>query len=187
MLVATCTAERYVGAVFLHRVDVLRAESGDDGYVLLVTGLVINFDMFLDVSGTNHAGSARKTESGRSSSRSNELSALCAILQTRLQSDAKYRASHTRQRRAEHQLFSERLPPQTTILSGPAGILGRSVFVPFVDGMVEQLASRFQQLSAHACRALLLIPSNLDNLQEDHIMQLQQYYEPNLPSPLSFR
>ncbi|XP_066274145.1 52 kDa repressor of the inhibitor of the protein kinase-like [Branchiostoma lanceolatum] len=63
----------------------------------------------------------------------------------------------------------------------------RSVFVPFVDGMVEQLATRFQQLSALACRALLLIPSNLHNLQEDHILQLQQYYEPDLPSPLSFR
>ncbi|CAH1233388.1 C14orf93 [Branchiostoma lanceolatum] len=43
--------------------------------------------------------------------RSDELSALCATLQTRLQSDAKFRASHTRQQRAEHQLFSERLPP----------------------------------------------------------------------------
>ncbi|CAH1240839.1 ZSCAN29 [Branchiostoma lanceolatum] len=51
----------------------------------------------------------------------------------------------------------------------------RSVFVPFVDGMVEQLATRIQQFSAHTCCALLLIPSNLHNLREDHIMQLQQY------------
>ncbi|XP_078679498.1 52 kDa repressor of the inhibitor of the protein kinase-like [Branchiostoma floridae x Branchiostoma belcheri] len=63
----------------------------------------------------------------------------------------------------------------------------RSVFLPFVDSMVEQLATRFQQLTAHACRALLLIPSNLDNLQEDHIQQLQQFYEPDLPSPHTFR
>ncbi|KAI8497660.1 hypothetical protein Bbelb_243120 [Branchiostoma belcheri] len=38
----------------------------------------------------------------------------------------------------------------------------------------------------HACRALLLIPSNLDNLQENHIQQLQQCYEPDLPSPHTF-
>ena len=62
----------------------------------------------------------------------------------------------------------------------------RSVFVPFVDNMVEQLASRFSQLTLHACRALLLMPANLENLTEDHGQKLRQFYEPDLPSPLSF-
>ncbi|XP_035660282.1 52 kDa repressor of the inhibitor of the protein kinase-like [Branchiostoma floridae] len=63
----------------------------------------------------------------------------------------------------------------------------RSIFVPFVDGMVEQLTSRFPQLTAHACRALMLIPSNVHSLQQDHIQQLREYYEPDLPSPLSLQ
>ena len=40
-----------------------------------------------------------------------------------------------------------------------------SVFVPFIDNMVEQLASCFSQLTVHACRALLLIPANVETSQ----------------------
>ena len=52
--------------------------------------------------------------------------------------------------------------------------------------MVEQLASRFSQLTVHACRALVLIPANLENLTDDHVKELHQYHEPDLPSPMSF-
>ncbi|XP_078585777.1 52 kDa repressor of the inhibitor of the protein kinase-like [Branchiostoma floridae x Branchiostoma japonicum] len=68
----------------------------------------------------------------------------------------------------------------------PEAYFRRSVFIPFVDSMVEQLATRFRQLTVHACHALMLIPSDLHNMTEDHINQLHEYYEPDLPSPFSF-
>ena len=68
----------------------------------------------------------------------------------------------------------------------PEAYYTRSVFVPFVDNMVEQLVSRFSQLTVHACRAQMLIPANLENLTDDHVKELHQYHEPDLPSPMSF-
>ena len=38
----------------------------------------------------------------------------------------------------------------------------RTIFLPFVDGIIQQLSDLFPQLTLHATRGLLLIPSNLE-------------------------
>lgn len=61
----------------------------------------------------------------------------------------------------------------------------RTLYVPFVDGLVQQLRDRFQGMSAHALQGLLLIPTNLEKLDDECQQKLLEFYKTDLPSPSS--
>ena len=58
----------------------------------------------------------------------------------------------------------------------------RTIFVPFLENMVQQMADRFPQLTLHATRGLFLIPNNLEGLTNEHVKGLLCYYGPDLPA-----
>ena len=48
----------------------------------------------------------------------------------------------------------------------------RTIFLTFVDGIIQHLSDWFPQLTLHATRGLLLIPSNLENLTDKSIINI---------------
>ena len=61
----------------------------------------------------------------------------------------------------------------------------RAIFLPFLDSLLQQLQNRFEGLSVHALQGLLLIPSNLEKLEETPEKLLVQHYAPDLHSASS--
>lgn len=62
----------------------------------------------------------------------------------------------------------------------------RVVFVPYLDSLIEELDSRFSQLSIQAIRGLCLIPVNLEQLDDQRFNDLKSYYEADMPSAKTF-
>ena len=62
----------------------------------------------------------------------------------------------------------------------------RSVFLPYLDNLMEALDARFNQLSLQAIRGLCLIPANLGKLSDERKTDLKSYYSDDLPSLKSF-
>ena len=58
----------------------------------------------------------------------------------------------------------------------------RAIFLPFLDGLLQELCDRFGGLSAHAMQGLMLIPSNLEKLDTDCQNKLLDYYSRDLLS-----
>ena len=63
----------------------------------------------------------------------------------------------------------------------------RTIFIPFLDKIISELETRFSQLAKCATRAMHLIPSNLHNLVETSINELNEFYGPDLPFRTSLR
>ncbi|XP_068680734.1 52 kDa repressor of the inhibitor of the protein kinase-like [Montipora foliosa] len=61
----------------------------------------------------------------------------------------------------------------------------RTIFLPFLDNLQQQMNTRFNALSEAALLGLLLIPSNLQKLDKCSQEKLIQHYSPDLPSPSS--
>ena len=53
----------------------------------------------------------------------------------------------------------------------------RTIFIPFLDGMLNQLRDRFQGMSALAIQGLILIPSNFQKLDETMKDKLVEFYD----------
>lgn len=68
---------------------------------------------------------------------------------------------------------------------GPLAYFRRSIFVPFLDGLLDQMANRFSGLSKSAVFGLLLIPVNLDKLDKSSSSKVIQHYSPDLPAAAS--
>lgn len=64
--------------------------------------------------------------------------------------------------------------------------LKRSVFIPFVDSLIQQFGMRFNDLSKASIRGMYLMPSNLHFLNQECINSLLSYYKSDLPSPNIF-
>eukprot|EP00731_Ephydatia_muelleri_P027339 Em0019g212a len=62
----------------------------------------------------------------------------------------------------------------------------QTMYLPFVDGIIQQLSDLFPQLTLRATRGLLLIPSNLEKLTDKSIIDIMEYYEPDLFCKHSF-
>ncbi len=67
--------------------------------------------------------------------------------------------------------------------STPKTYYRRSLFLPFIDSLLQQLGDRFQGLTASAIQGLLLIPSNVQRLDSDKQEMLASFYAPDLPCP----
>ena len=62
----------------------------------------------------------------------------------------------------------------------------RTVFVPFLDHLLQELDNRFSQLSQDAIKGFCLIPPELPRLSESDITTLFERFKDDLPSPSSF-
>jgi len=67
----------------------------------------------------------------------------------------------------------------------PVAYFRRAIFLPFLDNLLEQINTRFKGQSEAALLGLLLIPANLQQLNESSQEKLIQHYSPDLPSPSS--
>lgn len=58
-------------------------------------------------------------------------------------------------------------------------------FFPFLTTLLQQIKTRFNELSEAALLGLLLIPANLQKLQKSSQEKVIQHYSPDIPSPSS--
>ena len=61
-----------------------------------------------------------------------------------------------------------------------------AVFLPFLDGLLTELNTRFSQLNRDAIHGLLLLPPNLCKLDDQKISQLKAAYLDDLPEADTF-
>ena len=66
--------------------------------------------------------------------------------------------------------------------SSPEECWRRSVFVPFLDHIIQELSDRFSQLNEDAVKRLNLLPSNLSNLSAEDIHIICKRFRTDLPS-----
>ena len=57
----------------------------------------------------------------------------------------------------------------------------RTVFIPFLDCLAQQLNDRFQERTKDAIKAMYLIPSNLSDV-DNKVKQIKGYYGNDLPN-----
>ena len=57
----------------------------------------------------------------------------------------------------------------------------RTVFIPFLDSLVQQLNDRFQGKTKDAIKGMYLIPSNLSDV-DDKVEHIKRYYSNDLPN-----
>ena len=67
----------------------------------------------------------------------------------------------------------------------PVAYFRRAKFPPFLGNLLEQTSTRFKELSEAASLGLLLIPANLQQLNESSQPKVCQHYLPDLPFPSS--
>ncbi|XP_020616344.1 52 kDa repressor of the inhibitor of the protein kinase-like [Orbicella faveolata] len=67
----------------------------------------------------------------------------------------------------------------------PVAYFQRAIFLPFLDNLLEQINTCFNGLSVAALLGLLLIPANLQQLNESSQEKLIRHHSPDLPSPSS--
>ena len=61
----------------------------------------------------------------------------------------------------------------------------RTVYIPFLDSILSELNARFTGLSKCCAKALLLLPANLEKLDENSVSDMVSYYEIDLPDKYS--
>lgn len=64
----------------------------------------------------------------------------------------------------------------------PASYFRRTVFIPFLDNLLQQIDTRFNGLTEAALLGLLLIPVNVHKLDSPSKEKLIRHYSPDLPS-----
>ena len=57
----------------------------------------------------------------------------------------------------------------------------RTVFIPFLDCLLQQLNDHFQGRTKDAIKGMYLIPSNLSDV-DDKVEHMKRYYGNNLPN-----
>ena len=57
----------------------------------------------------------------------------------------------------------------------------RTIFIPFLDCLVQQLNDRFQGKTKDAIKGMYLIPSNLSDV-DDKVEHIKRYYSNDLPN-----
>jgi hypothetical protein len=62
----------------------------------------------------------------------------------------------------------------------------RTVFVPFIDHLLQELDNRFSQINSSAIPGLLLLPCNLEKLNDKKMQKIYESFETDLPSPRTF-
>ena len=67
----------------------------------------------------------------------------------------------------------------------PVAYFRRTLFLPYLDNLLQQMNTRLNALSEAALLGLLLISSNLQKLDKCSQEKLIQHYSPDLPSPSS--
>ncbi len=61
-----------------------------------------------------------------------------------------------------------------------------NLFIPFLDHIITALEKRFSQIHQYAVKALLLIPSNLQQMDAETMQEIKQYYGAVMPDPAMF-
>jgi len=82
-------------------------------------------------------------------------------------------------------IFGRQTLRNNTNARTPVAHFRRTVFLPFLDNLLEQINTRFNGRSEAALLGVLLIPTNLQQLNESSQEKLIQRYYPDLPSPSS--
>lgn len=70
--------------------------------------------------------------------------------------------------------------------SNPEEYWRRTVFIPFLDHLIQDLNDRFSQLNQDAVRGLKLLPHDVSRLSSDDTTVILDWFVSNLPSPGSF-
>ena len=71
--------------------------------------------------------------------------------------------------------------------STPEEYWRRTVFIPFLDHLLQEFNNRFDQLNLDAIKGLYLIPDKLSKLSDDNIDTIYERFKEDLPSPATFR
>ena len=90
----------------------------------------------------------------------------------------------------ESPLLSRVVPRQTLRsnipASAPEPYWRAAVFIPFLDSLIAELGSRFTALTQKAVEAFLLLPANLEKLEEHNLSNIFSAYKVDLPDELTF-
>ena len=70
--------------------------------------------------------------------------------------------------------------------STPEEYWRRTIFVPFLDHLIQEFEERFSQLNEDAVRGLHLLPSNISKISTEDIQAVCQHFRSDLPSPEFF-
>ena len=70
--------------------------------------------------------------------------------------------------------------------STPEEYWRRSIFIPFLDHLIQEFEGRFTQLSEQAVRGLQLLPSMVSKLGAEDTQAICQRFKEDLPSPETF-
>ena len=84
-------------------------------------------------------------------------------------------------RRCGRQTYRSNMPAEDTKV-----YYRRTVFIPFVDSVVQQMDMRFNTLAQQALRGLYLLPCNLSRATDEVISSTIDFYKTDLPSHTSF-
>ena len=63
----------------------------------------------------------------------------------------------------------------------------RTAFLPFLDHLITEFESRFSELSSAAVQGLLLLPGNLNNLNDEKEAEIRSRFAADLPEPNTFQ
>ena len=70
--------------------------------------------------------------------------------------------------------------------STPEEYWRRTIFIPFLDHLIQEFEGRFTQLSEQAVRGLQLLPSTVSKLGAEDTQAICQRFKEDLPSPETF-
>ena len=62
-----------------------------------------------------------------------------------------------------------------------------TAFLPFLDHLITEFESRFSELSSAAVQGLLLLPGNLNNLNDEKEAEIRSRFAADLPEPNTFQ
>ena len=70
--------------------------------------------------------------------------------------------------------------------NSPSEYYRLNIYLAFVDSLNQQLSLRFNDLTHKAVKTLNLLPSNLDNLEQQTVESIFELFETDMPSPDNF-
>ena len=70
--------------------------------------------------------------------------------------------------------------------NSPEEYFRESIFLPFLDGLLQELHDRFQGKSKDCIKAIVLIPSNLQDYDAEDVNIIYSFYLEDMPHPTNF-
>ena len=68
----------------------------------------------------------------------------------------------------------------------PEGYFRRLIFLPFLDGLLQELHDHFQGKSKDCIKAIVLVPSNLQDCDAVSVNTINGFYLGDMPQPTNF-